>query len=145
VLKNEKNCRIMISIFSVVLLTFADHRCFIDIRQDCIKETKKMEIKNIEAEKSFHEAKFTRKNLFQKGKSTAFLLNLLPGQSVPPHPHPNARVYLLVVEGEGTCTIDGKSSPISQNDLIYCADEEVLGLENTGGSPLTVYVVMAKE
>ncbi|WP_339165199.1 cupin domain-containing protein [Siminovitchia sp. FSL H7-0308] len=104
-----------------------------------------MEIKNIAPELVFNEKKFTRKNLFQKGKSTVFLLNLLPGQSIPPHPHPQSNVFLSVIQGEGTCTIDKRSFPITTHDVIHCEDQEMLSIENTSDGPLSVYVVMAKE
>lgn len=129
-------------------MTFTDEQLFMDIKDDKSfekGERKIVEIKNIAAEMAFNEKKFTRKNLFQKGKSTAFLLNLLPGQSVPPHPHPQVNVYLSVIQGEGTCTIDEQSFPISKHDVIHCADKEVLSIENTGSGPLGIYVVMAKE
>ncbi|WP_164525633.1 cupin domain-containing protein [Siminovitchia acidinfaciens] len=101
-------------------------------------------LKNIAEFQEFNQSRFVRVNLFQEGNTTAFLLNLLPGQSVPPHPHPNANVYLHVVEGEGTFIINEKELPVSQKDVVHCADQEVLQIKNQSDEPLSVYVVMAK-
>ncbi len=100
--------------------------------------------KNIQEFQEFNESRFVRKTLFQEGKTNAFVLNLLPGQSVPPHPHPNAHVYMYVVEGEGTFIIDEKELSVSQTDVIHCEDQQVLEIENTGDKPLSIYVVLAK-
>ena len=101
-------------------------------------------IKNTETMQQFSEERFTRNVLFQEGKTTAFMLNFLPGQSLPPHPHPNAHVYIFVVQGEGTCTIDEEELSLSEKDVIHCADQQKLSIENTGNEPLSLYVVMAK-
>ncbi|MFD1708871.1 cupin domain-containing protein [Siminovitchia sediminis] len=102
-------------------------------------------MKNLDEYLEFHEDRFVRKNLFQEGKTTAFLLNFLPGQTIPPHPHPNAHIYLTVIQGKGTCTIGEKEFFMSQNDMIHCTDEQMLSIENTGNEPLSILCVMAKD
>ncbi|GIN92315.1 hypothetical protein J6TS1_25200 [Siminovitchia terrae] len=101
-------------------------------------------LKNIKESQEFNESRFVRKKLFQEGKTDAFVLNLLPGQSVPPHPHPNAHVYMYVVEGAGTLIIDEKELTVSQKDVVHCEDQQMLEIENTGDKPLSIYVVLAK-
>lgn len=103
-----------------------------------------MFIKNTKDVEEFSADRFVRSNLFQEGKTNAFTLNFLPGQSFPPHPHPNAHIYLFVVQGTGTCTIDGKEYPISQEDVVHVADRQMLGIENTSEAPLRILVVQAK-
>ncbi|WP_057984607.1 hypothetical protein [Lederbergia galactosidilytica] len=63
-----------------------------------------MDIRNAAEVQVSQETRFSKNTLYQNGKSTAFVLNFLPGQSLPPHPHSNAHVYLFVIEGTGTCT-----------------------------------------
>lgn len=101
-------------------------------------------LKNINDFQEFNESRFVRTNLFQEGTTTAFMLNLLPGQSVPPHPHPNAHVYLYVVEGEGSFIIDEEELSVSEKDVVHCADRQMLAIENTGAKPLSIFVVLAK-
>ena len=101
-------------------------------------------IKNVENMQQFNDDKFTRVPLFQEGNTNTFLLNLLPGQTVPPHPHPNARVYVYVVEGEGICTVDEHVQTIAEKDVVHVYDQQVLSIENTGIDPMSLYVVLIK-
>ncbi len=104
-----------------------------------------MPIKHITDAQQFNEGRFSRMVLYQGEKSMAFVLNFLPGQSFPPHSHPNAHVYLHVIEGAGKCTIDGNAYKIKEKDVIHCADEQKLGIENDSEQPLSIYVVLAKK
>ncbi|WP_062107176.1 cupin domain-containing protein [Bacillus niameyensis] len=104
-----------------------------------------MELINAKDQQQFDENRFTKINLFQKGKSTAFLLNFLPGQTLPAHPHPNAHVYLYVLEGTGICKIDDEVQPIGPNDVIHAENEQIVSIENNGKERLSIYVVLAKE
>lgn len=104
-----------------------------------------MPIKNVKEAQQFNEERFSRTVLYQGEKSTAFVLNFLPGQSFPPHPHPNAHVYLHVIEGEGKCTINEEEYAVSEKDIIHCANEQKLGIENNSDQPLSIYVVLARE
>lgn len=101
-------------------------------------------IKNIKECQEFNESRFVRTNLFQKGNSTAFMLNLMPGQSVPPHPHPGANVFMYVVEGTGTFIIEEKELTVSEKDVVHCEDKEMLEIRNNGDQPLCIYIVLAK-
>ena len=91
-----------------------------------------MTIKNAVDAQEFSENRFTKKPLFQEGKTTAFVLNFLPGQTLPPHPHPNSHVYLYVIEGSGICIIDGQEHKISEKDVIHAEDQQILSIENNG-------------
>ncbi|MCJ8010065.1 cupin domain-containing protein [Lederbergia wuyishanensis] len=104
-----------------------------------------MMIKKAEEAQSVNEARFTKNIIFNEGKSTVFILNFLPGQALPPHPHPNAHVYLYVMEGNGICTIDDEKHDITVKDIIHCENKQVLSIENTGSERLSIYVVLARE
>lgn len=104
-----------------------------------------MNIKNIQESQTYSDTRFTKNIIFQEGKSTAFILNLLPGQVLPPHPHPNAHVYLLVLEGSGLCIIDGEKQEINEKNAIHCQYEQRLSIENNSEHPLSLYVVLAKD
>lgn len=104
-----------------------------------------MDIRTITEMQTYQDERFTKNLLYQNEKSTAFVLNFLPGQSLPPHPHPGAHVYLNVIEGNGMCTIDDEEQEIMLKDVIHCADQQVLSVKNTGEGPLSIYVVLAKD
>lgn len=104
-----------------------------------------MPVKNIKKYQNFHDDHLNKEMVFKEEKSQAFVLNFLPGQSLPSHGHPHAQVYLLVLEGTGTCSIDEETFEIQKNDAIHCSKEEQLSIENTGTDQMSVYVVLARE
>lgn len=103
-----------------------------------------MERKQLEASREFSPEKFTKRVLFQKDESVAFVLNFMPGQALPPHKHPGSVVYLLVLEGEGTMTVDGVRTAVSKDDAVCCEGQEQFSFENTGSGPACLYVVLNK-
>jgi oxalate decarboxylase/phosphoglucose isomerase-like protein (cupin superfamily) len=68
-------------------------------------------------------------------------LILKPGeQPHPPHTHPDEEI-LLVTEGTGQITMNGKASSVGPGALMYVTPNYLHGILNTGGSPLTFYFV----
>lgn len=103
-----------------------------------------MEKKSLQKVREFGEEKFTKRILFQKGESVVFVLNFMPGQTLPNHKHPGTNVFILVLEGEGTITVDGVDTVVSTNDAIVCEGDEQFAFANTGGNPARLYVVLNK-
>ena len=48
---------------------------------------------------------------------------------------------MILAEGSGTWTLDGKESPARKGDVVYAAPWTTHGLKNTGDAPLTYYMV----
>lgn len=92
----------------------------------------------------YSEEKFTKRVIYKKGETTAFVLNFLPGQQLPTHKHPGTEVYLYVVTGNGTIMIDGLETEVSEADLIHVKSEEEMAFKNSGSEPLSLYVVLSK-
>lgn len=66
-------------------------------------------------------------------------LILKPGMSPhPPHRHPEEE-FLLVTEGTGEILVDGESTQVGPGSMMYCAGEQLHGIENTGATPMTFY------
>ncbi|MGJ7920654.1 cupin domain-containing protein [Neobacillus sp. LXY-4] len=103
-----------------------------------------MEKKSVDVAKEYNDERFTKRIVFQKGDSTVFVLNFMPGQALPTHKHPGTEVYLLVLNGSGTFTIDGATTEVSQNDVVHCSGEEDLAFENNGNDPVSLYVMLNK-
>lgn len=101
-------------------------------------------VKNIEAAQTFNEERLTKEPLFQEGNTQAFVINLMPGQALPPHPHPNAHVYVYVVEGDGIVTIDDHVQGITEKDVIHAYDQQIVSIENTGMDPMSLYIVLSR-
>lgn len=103
-----------------------------------------MEINSVKAYQEFSEERFTKRIIFKKGETTAFVLNFLPGQQLPVHKHPGTEVYLYVVTGNGTFIIDGQENVVSEADLVHVGGEEELAFHNTGNEPVSLYVTLSK-
>ena len=68
-------------------------------------------------------------------------LILKPGeQPHPPHTHSDEEI-LLVTEGTGQITMNGKPSDVGPGALMYVTPNYLHGILNTGASPLTFYFI----
>jgi len=103
-----------------------------------------MEKKSLESVREFSPERFTKRMLFQKGESAAFVLNFVQGQSLPPHKHPGTDLFLVVLEGSGTVTVDGENTEVATHDTVWCGGDELFSFSNTGTSPARLYVVLSK-
>lgn len=103
-----------------------------------------MEKKSITEAMEYNSERFTKRIVFQKGESTAFVLNFMPGQALPAHKHPGTEVYLLVLCGSGTFTINGVDTEASANEVVHSAGDEDLAFANTGTEPVSLYVMLNK-
>jgi quercetin dioxygenase-like cupin family protein len=57
----------------------------------------------------------------------------------PPHSHPDGEI-LVVAEGTGEGTIEGKVSRLQPGSVLYAEPNVLHGLVNTGTSPMIYYV-----
>jgi quercetin dioxygenase-like cupin family protein len=70
---------------------------------------------------------------------TAGSLRLKPGMSPhPPHQHPEEE-FLLITEGTGEISLDGKVTKVGPGSMMYCAGGRMHGIVNTGRTPLLFY------
>jgi quercetin dioxygenase-like cupin family protein len=68
-------------------------------------------------------------------------VTLKPGQAPhPPHQHAEEE-FMILAEGTGTWTLDGKEIAARKGDVLYAAPWILHGVKNTGDTPLTYYMV----
>lgn len=103
-----------------------------------------MEVKALSSFQEYSDERFTKRVVYQKGDSVAFVLNFMPGQTLPPHKHPGTEVYLLVLTGHGTMTADGEQKAVNEGDIINVGGEEQFSFENTGNCETSLYVILSK-
>ncbi|QBP40272.1 cupin domain-containing protein [Paenisporosarcina antarctica] len=103
-----------------------------------------MEKQSLQKYQEFSEDRFTKRIIFKKSSSTAFVLNFLPDQQLPSHTHPGSDVFIMTVEGTGVFTIDGKEVNVMKNDLVHCSDQEQLSFNNNGTERVSLYVILNK-
>jgi len=103
-----------------------------------------MEKKPVTDAQTFSAERFTKQFLYKKGGSNVFVLNFSPGQELPPHKHPGHELFILVLEGGGTMTVNGEPIAVTQGDTVYCESEELFSFQNTGDRNTSLYVVLSK-
>jgi quercetin dioxygenase-like cupin family protein len=70
---------------------------------------------------------------------TAGSLRLNAGASPhPPHEHPEEE-FMVVTEGTGEFTVEGKVTKAAPGTMMYCAANKSHGIVNTGKTPLLFY------
>jgi mannose-6-phosphate isomerase-like protein (cupin superfamily) len=56
----------------------------------------------------------------------------------PPHRHPEEE-FMVITEGTGEISVDGKITKVGPGSMMYCAGNALHGIVNTGKSPLLFY------
>lgn len=92
--------------------------------------------------KKFRDRGFSKVNIYRNRSNTVFLLNFNPGQQMPAHYHPGCELFMHVLNGNGTFTIDGKSIEATKDDVVHVLGTEKLGFTNTSDGQVSVYVTL---
>ncbi|EMR05805.1 hypothetical protein C772_02293 [Bhargavaea cecembensis DSE10] len=103
-----------------------------------------MDHQAIRAFQQFDDSRFTKVDFMKNGHSTAFTLNFLPGQAMKPHSHPGKELFLVVMEGSGTFTVDGEEIMATRGDVLFCNETEMMGFENNGDNRTTLLGTLTK-
>jgi mannose-6-phosphate isomerase-like protein (cupin superfamily) len=75
----------------------------------------------------------------QVSAMTAGSLLLKAGMSPhPPHQHPEEE-FMVITEGNGEITVEGRVTKVGPGSMMYCAAGHVHGIVNTGEKPLLFY------
>ena len=75
----------------------------------------------------------------QLKSATAGSLRLKPGMSPhPPHQHPEEE-FMVVTEGTGEISVEGKVTKVAPGSIMFCAAGKLHGIVNTGKTPLLFY------
>jgi mannose-6-phosphate isomerase-like protein (cupin superfamily) len=75
----------------------------------------------------------------QLSSMTAGSLLLKPGMSPhPPHEHPEEE-FMVVTEGNGEISVNGKVTKVGPGGMMYCEAGTLHGIVNTGKAPLLFY------
>src|SRR5699024_3764861 len=104
----------------------------------------KVDNQSIAAAQQFNDERFTKIDIIKRRRSIAFVLNFIPGQHMKSYRHPSRELYLCVLEGNGTLSIDDKVLKTKKGDVFYCEPEEQIGFTNTGAEPVSIFATMTK-
>jgi quercetin dioxygenase-like cupin family protein len=66
-------------------------------------------------------------------------LRLKPGKEPhPPHQHPEEEI-MVIAEGTGEISVEGKVTKVAAGATMYCAGNKLHGIVNTGKTPMLFY------
>lgn len=89
--------------------------------------------------------KAVAKAVFEGARLKTLLLNLLPGQEVPRHPHPNWEVVLVPQHGEARLTRENGEQTILKAGAVYHGGiAPVFGIQNEGQEPFQTLVLLIR-
>ncbi|MGQ3481654.1 cupin domain-containing protein [Paenibacillus sp. TY11] len=103
-----------------------------------------MKKNNLTQFQEYQENKFTKRIIHKETDNVIFLLNFSPGAELPTHNHPGANVYILVLDGNGTVTTNGKETAVVQGDIILITGDERFSYRNGADITSSLYVVLTK-
>lgn len=103
-----------------------------------------MDHQALKAFQQFGDHRFTKVDFMKNEHSTAFTLNFLPGQAMKAHSHPGKELYLVVIEGSGTFTVDGEEVMATRGAVLFCGEQEMIGFENNGDNRTTLFGTLTK-
>lgn len=101
-----------------------------------------MKLEKIADKMVYSDKSITKRMIFREDRILNFMLNLSPGQSVPPHNHENSDLLVHVLTGEGELTADDNTCTVVQGDVIHCDGKEMFSLKNNGTDNLSCFVIL---
>ena len=93
--------------------------------------------------KRFSAEKAQKIGLFRTDRSMADLYCLLPGQAQKPHIHETSDKIYYVIEGTARFRIGHQEQELSTGSAVLAPASAEHGVENSGASPLVLFVVVA--
>ncbi|NMM65875.1 cupin domain-containing protein [Clostridium sp. P21] len=103
-----------------------------------------MQLAKISDYQIYSDDRFVKKDMINEEKALLFMLNLKPGQKIPPHTHGESGLTIHVISGSGIVNINSKAEKITVGNIIYCSGTELFGMENTSEENLSCFASLTK-
>jgi mannose-6-phosphate isomerase-like protein (cupin superfamily) len=84
-----------------------------------------------------------RREVLTGEHSQVVVMTIPPGGEIGDEVHPDTDQVLSFVDGTGEAILDGESSPVGPNDLVFVRAGTRHNFVNTGGSPLRLVTIYA--
>lgn len=82
-----------------------------------------------------------RKVVFTGKQAQVVVMNLMPGDEIGEETHPAIDQLFFVTDGRGEVELDGKATPVEEDDLAIVPAGTRHNFRNTGKKPLKVVTV----
>ncbi len=87
-----------------------------------------MEIHDLKEFMVHKETSLTKKIVLDTPDVLCFVLNLMPGQTIPEHQHEHSTLIATVLQGSATFSVDGQAHELSALRTLIVAGEDVFGI-----------------
>lgn len=92
----------------------------------------------------YEDGKYVRPVLFKGERTTALLLCLKPGQSVPPHRHEGFEIVLQPLGGEAVAVLDGERVTLRAGEVIFVDGANDFAPENKGSGDFSMLITLVR-
>jgi quercetin dioxygenase-like cupin family protein len=98
----------------------------------------------IEAVEKYEDEKYVRPVLFKGERTTALLLCLKPGQSVPPHRHEGFEIMLQPLKGEAEAVLDGEAVTLRAGEVVFVDGANDFAPVNRGSENFSMLITLVR-
>ena len=101
-----------------------------------------MELKNLNDYVKFKKESLTKQIIYSDSKVLCFILNLLPGHTIPVHKQENSVLTAIVLKGKAVLTVNGKDYELSDDSQLIIELTDDFGIP-TVKEDLSLYVSLS--
>lgn len=101
-----------------------------------------MEIRDLNEILSFSKNGVTKKIVFNTKEALCFILNLLPGQTIPVHRHENAVLIANILSGACEVTVNQDQYELQKGHAFMVKGEDEFGIPLVK-SDVSIYVILS--
>lgn len=98
----------------------------------------------IEEVEKYEAEKYVRPVLFKGERTTALLLCLKPGQSVPPHRHEGFEIVLQPLKGEAEAVLDGEPVTLRPGEVVFVDGANDFAPVNRGVQNFSMLITLVR-
>jgi quercetin dioxygenase-like cupin family protein len=98
----------------------------------------------IEEIEEYEDEKYVRPVLFKGERTTALLLCLKPGQSVPPHRHEGFEIMLQPLKGEAEAVLDGEHVTLRAGEVVFVDGANDFAPVNSGDVNFSMLITLVR-
>lgn len=98
----------------------------------------------IEEVEKYEDEKFVRAVLFKGERTTALLLCLKPGQSMPSHRHEGFEIMLQPLHGEAESVLDGELTTLRAGEIVFVDGANDFAPVNRGDENFTMLITLVR-
>ncbi|HEY0078734.1 MAG TPA: cupin domain-containing protein [Pyrinomonadaceae bacterium] len=98
----------------------------------------------IEEVEKYEDEKYARPVFFKGERTTALLLCLKPGQSVPSHRHEGFEIVLQPLKGEAEAVLDGEQIKLRPGEVVFVDGANDFAPFNRGSENFSMLITLVR-